>query len=372
MKEKSKPKALLGFDPGRMEPIIRKLSAQCKEAAALAAKAKLPHDTPQFANVVMTGMGGSAIGGDLVSACYGDKARVPLVVNRDYSLPGFVDERSLVVCLSFSGGTEETRMARALAGKAGATVIAITGGGELASETRDGGGAVVRIPTTMPPEHRGRRIAPRTAVGRLFVPLAVVLGRLGVIPDPSRHVSETVKLLSKLAREWGVSADPAANLAWGISGELAGRVPVVYAASRVMGPVALRWQTQLNENSKSLAHVHLYPEMNHNEIVGWEDPARLGDGIAVVQLRDREDHKRVALRMDITRDLISSRPASFREVRSQGRCRMARMMSHLYLGDWTSFYLALRYGTDPTPVTLITQLKSELARHGDVLAGGVD
>jgi glucose/mannose-6-phosphate isomerase len=327
------------------------LPEQCARAWELGRAAVLPR-ADRVDGVVVTGLGGSAIGGDLLRTYAAAVAAVPVVVNRDYVLPRHVGLHTLVFAVSYSGNTEETLSAYREAREKGAPVVAITTGGRLGALAEEDGVPLITVPAGL---------APRAATGYLFLPMLAVMSRLGLIPPVEEEVDELVAVLTELrARlEPGVPAaeNPAKTLAW----ELLGNVPVVWGASGTTEVVAQRWKGQFNENAKIAAYWNAFPELNHNEIVGFEHPRQVLDHLYLVILRDPDDHPRVKRRMAITADLVRHRVSGVKEIEACGRGRLARMYSLIYIGDYASVYLAFLYGVDPGPVRVIDYLKQAMA-----------
>ncbi len=327
---------------------------QCEEAVKIGDKLSLREDYSGIDNIVITGLGGSAMGGDILSSYLADELRLPVYVNRDYFLPAFVDENSLVVTVSYSGNTEETLSAYTIAVERKAKIIGITSGGKLLTLCRDSGRPAVVVPGGLPP---------RAALGYLFFSALIIMKKLSFIKDKTEEIGETIELLEDLAVEYSPASALSSNPAKALACDLQGKLPIIYSASRRLGVITARWRTQINENSKSLIFNHVFPEMNHNEIVGWGGgPRELTKNFAVVVLRDSDDYERIKKRIEITKKVIANEPAFIREVHSRGKGLLARLFSLIYLGDFVSFYLACLYEVDPTPVERIAILKRELAK----------
>lgn len=341
-------------DPSDMLGAVESLPEQCRNAVAIARSAELP-SWSDFDHVVVLGMGGSAIGGDFVRALLEPSLQVPMAVNRDYSIPGYVGSRSLVIASSYSGGTEETLAAHELASQRGARVLAITTGGELAQRAEAAGQPVVRIPGGL---------QPRAAVGYALFPLLIALSRLGLFTEPQSAIDEAIAVLAAQRDRFQRAVPAARNPAKSLAAELMGRAPLVLGGGGWKGVVAYRWKCQFNENAKSLAFSNQFPELNHNETCGWEAPEGLTSRVAAILLRDRSDDQRMQTRVDVTKAIVAERAATVAELWAEGESDLARMVSLIYPGDFASAYLALLYGIDPTPVRMIDRLKAELARLG--------
>ena len=299
--------------------------------------------------IVVAGMGGSAIGGDILSALAADQATVPIVVSRSYSLPAWVGSDTAVVASSYSGNTEETLAAFDDACARGARVLAISTGGELAAKAEDQNIPLVNLPAG---------IQPRAALPHSLSALLTVTEPLrltGVRPD---HWAEAASITATQSEAMANIADPE-NPAIALARALYGYFPVIYSGEQ-FAAANTRWRNQIHENAKSLAVGNLLPEMNHNEVMGWARFQPELKQLAVVALRDIEDHPRTQRRMDVTRSLLEPHAQSWLEVWSEGSSRLARLLSIMYISDWVSLYLAIMNNTDPSPVGLISRLKAAL------------
>ncbi|MGE5554007.1 MAG: bifunctional phosphoglucose/phosphomannose isomerase [Betaproteobacteria bacterium] len=343
---------LASADPTGMGQWVAELPEQCEEAFRIGQEAPLPQ-TAGVKQVVVIGIGGSAIGADLLRGYTEGELKVPFLVSRNYRLPGFVDRETLVIALSYSGNTEETLSAYAEARERGATMFAITSGGELERRAKADGVPFCLIPAGF---------SPRAALGYSFVPLLAVLARLGLIRDRAEDLAEAIRVMRDQRAEVGQQTPTADNPAKQLAERLYGKFPFVYGASPWSSVVAYRWKSQMNENGKSIAHSNALPELNHNETVGWEHPSSLTAQVEVVLLRDREDHPKVQRRFEVTSTIMRPHVSGISEVWSRGNSVLARLFSLLYHGDFTSYYLALLNGVDPTPVKVIDYLKGELAK----------
>lgn len=344
-------------DPQKMSDLIHRFSEQLKEAEQIGKSLTLdPRLGENLNHIVFSGMGGSAIGADLIRAYLADEISIPMFVNRHYRLPKFVNEKTLLILSSYSGDTEETLIALEEGLRRKAKLLAITSAGRLAAQACQQGFPLIQIPGG---------ISPRAALGYSAVPLLIALSKIGFPaayrPDEMKEAQDLTRRLAET--EYGFSIPTERNLAKQLAGRIFGKYPIVYAGADYFDVVALRWRGQIEENSKALCSHHILPEMNHNELVGWEHPAELLKQSIVFLLRDASDHKRVQIRMNLTRDIIRRVSGEVVEVKSCGTGLLARMFSLIYLGDWISLYLALLYRADPTPVKVIQYLKSELAKE---------
>ncbi|OGN99645.1 MAG: bifunctional phosphoglucose/phosphomannose isomerase [Chloroflexi bacterium RBG_13_52_12] len=340
-------------DPDGMLARIKELPLQCKQAWQAAMSFPLPADYGKIDKVVILGMGGSAIGGDLVRSLVQAESKIPVIVHRDYGLPAFVDDKTLLIASSYSGNTEETLSGFEPALKTGAKKLVMTTGGKLQKLAEANKIPVFKI------EYIAQ---PRAALGFSFLPTLGVMQKLGFIQDKSANVAETVQVLeqlsAKLDEESSVKANPAKQLAQ----RLHGCLPVVYGAG-IAAEAAHRWKTQLNENGKAWAFYEAFPELNHNATVGYQLPKELASKVRVVLLRSTTFNARVKLRYDVTCELLKQAGVAYEYVDGEGKSALAQMMSLVMMGDFTSYYLAILYGVDPSPVKVISYLKERLEKN---------
>ena len=302
--------------------------------------------------VVILGTGGSGVGGRLLRSYLHDRCRVPIHVIQGYTVPAWVDRQSVVIAVSYSGGTEEVLSAFTQAGGRGAALLALGSGGRLGELAAAYGVPFLAVPGGL---------MPRAALGYLMMPLLVWLHRWGLIPDPRGEVAEALAEMAGWRHEYGPRIPVRWNRAKQLALLLAGRFPLVYGSSDYLDAVARRFKNQFGENSKCLAFWNTLPHLHHDEAVGWDMPADRLQQVGLLLLRDSEEDGRIDRRWTVTRALCAARMGVVEEVWSRGRGRFARMMSLVGLGDLTSCYLAIRQGIDPTPVAVIDRIKRELA-----------
>lgn len=346
--------AIKDIDKSNLGQILLDLPEQCEQAVNIGASVEVPGDWRDFKNVVFAGLGGSAIGGDLIRSYLAGEAKVPITVNRNYGLPEFVNDSSLLFVISYSGNTEETLQAYEEGLRRSCKIVVVTSDGKLARMAQRDKLPLVIIPFGLPP---------RAALGYLFFPALIVLSKIGVVTDKSNQIEEAIGLLKRQGQQLGPEVKIKDNQAKALALSIQGRFPLIYGSNDFFDVVTIRWRTQLAENSKHLSSSHLFPELTHNEIVGWVNPKNLIRDFVVIILRDKADHPRIAKRMDITSGIIKERAANVIEVWSEGDGLLARIYSLVYIGDFTSFYLAILNGVDPTPVERIDFLKRELAKE---------
>ena len=319
------------IDNSNMLKVIEDFPAQCKTALGLPKGMSVSGKADK---IVIAAMGGASVGVAVVNVSI-HNFKIPVFVVRDYQVLNFVDEKTLFFAVSYSGNTEETLSAFDDAAKKKANIMAVTSGGMLGSKAKK----VIKIPSGL---------QPRAALGYLFFPVLGVLANSNIVDVKSSEVEEMLDILSK--------TDDFKVVGERIAKKIKQRIPLVYA-SEMLEPVAYRWKTQFNENSKSAAFYHVFSEMNHNEIVGYQNINK-NDFVAIF-IRDKQDNDRIKKRMDITKEIISTR-IDIEEIFTRGESLLARMFSGIYYGDFASYYLALANRIDPTPVNVIENLKKRL------------
>jgi glucose/mannose-6-phosphate isomerase len=338
-------------DPGGMLHHIAEFPSQLRTGWSLTRKLSLPESHRSAPAVAVLGMGGSAICGDLVRSIFSDRLRVPVTTLRDYELPAWVDERTFVVAVSHSGTTEETVSSLSAALSRKANVAVITTGGALGEVA-----ARVQLPLLKYPD----QTPPRAALGYTLAMLTGMLERARMVEVGDGEVDAAVAALGVVIRNCGpdqpTESNPAKQLAWA----LLDRVPVIEAAG-FLAPVAYRWKTQLNENSKSFGAVETLPEATHNAVVGYDNPDVLHDHTFVVFLASSSDHPRNSLRATLSSELLTSVGITYQVVPVGGEGRLAQACAAIVLGDYVSTYLALLYGVDPMPVDAIAHVKRRLS-----------
>jgi glucose/mannose-6-phosphate isomerase len=343
------------IDVGNMYSHIRQFPEQVEAAIKIGQEADLGQlDRFDVDQIVVAGLGGSAIGGDLARSYLAEWLEVPMLVVRDYVLPNFVGERTLVIVSSYSGNTEETLSAYSQAQAVKANILVFTSGGELARRAAADGFPVVAIPGGL---------MPRAALGYSFFPLLMALARLGFCPDQASAIEETRKLLGERIKLFSSSVPQAENPAKQAAVSWQKHLPVIYAGNVRFDAVALRIKCQIAENAKQLAFANVFPEFNHNELVGYGKLEHLAKLLTVCIVRDAGDHRRTGFRMAIVRKMIADFGIPVAEVETVGQSPLARMFSVIQWGDFASYYLAILNGVDPTPIAAIDHLKAELAER---------
>lgn len=354
-KNKLNLKEIKQVDVSGMLDLLLDFPGQCRDALSIGEDARLLFNKKSFNKIIFAGLGGSAIGADVVSSYLYLKSRIPVNVYREYRLPACLDSSSLVFLLSYSGNTMEILNAYRQAKEKGSHIVVISSGGKLKECARKDNVSFVGIPAGLPP---------RCAIGYLSIVPLCILAKLGVIKDVSSCVTETIQVLEGLKeRSLNPSLGLKDNIAKRIGRKLYNKFAVVYSGSLQFEPCATRFRAQLSENSKALASSHVFPELNHSEIEGWKNPKKLFKDFAVVIFRDKDMYPGVVKGMDVAEGILKKENVRVIEIWSKGNCLLSRIFSLIYTGDFISYYLAVLYGIDPAKVDRIAYLKKQLARN---------
>ncbi|MDD4571071.1 MAG: bifunctional phosphoglucose/phosphomannose isomerase [Clostridia bacterium] len=343
------------LDSQNMLEDLKNMPSQIRDSWLLGQDLRLPACIHQnyWQQVLFIGMGGSAIGGDLISGYARSLASIPIVLNRSYTIPAWVNERTLAIIISYSGNTEETVNAYQLAKKAGAACIAVSSGGELGELAKSYGDSLLELPKGLPP---------RAAIAYLSIPILVILNRLDILPARRNELPDLLKtlqgLINKVEPEVAFEENPAKKLA----SSLFNKLPVIWGGTGTTDVVAKRWQCQINENAKSPAITSVLPEANHNEILGRSALSDMRKNWVIVVLRDLGDSIKMQKRFDLSKKIWQDEVGEILEIWSVGASPLARLFYLILLGDYVSIYLALMYGENPAPIDMIEKFKCDLAK----------
>ncbi len=354
-------------DRSDMLGIVERFPELCDDALSICSPFAFPNEvtigrerrvsyhTPR--QVIVTGMGGSAIGGDILKDWLEDRVPIPIQVNREYHLPAYADPRSLVIAVSYSGNTEETLSAYLEAVERGCMTLSLSSGGLLEDFSRRLGLPHIQLPGEYPP---------RSALPYLFLPLVTGLQKLGIAASFETEIDEAVRVVRKLRdevrRTTRTDTNPAKQLAMALRGSL----PMVCGHGPFKA-IALRIKTQFNENSKTPARMESFSELNHNETVGWSGSTELTKLFGIVLIRSKDEPPEIKARIEVTRRLIFDKGAQkVLEISTRGEGRLAQMLSAMYIGDSASVYLGILNGSDPTPIQIIEELKRQLETRVNV------
>jgi glucose/mannose-6-phosphate isomerase len=335
-------RTLAQIDPHDARRALGAFPAQCRTAHTLTATPPFTGHRPRI--VVVAGMGGSASGGDLLAACAAD-IDIPILVHRGYGLPRVAGSDALVVVSSYSGDTAEALSAFDAAVARRVPVVAITAGGALAERA-----AAARRPRVALPAG----LMPRMALGYLLLPAIALLAEVGVVVATPQDVQEAIGAVEALGAELLPERPTAANEAKQLALAIGDRLPAIYGGPETAA-AAYRWKTDIEENAKTFALAGALPEMNHNEIEAWQPPA--AKDMHAVLLRDSKEAPDIARRFEVVRELITPSAGGVSEVRGHGHSRLARLLTLVYLGQWTSYYLGVLHNRDPWSVPILDEVK---------------
>jgi glucose/mannose-6-phosphate isomerase len=299
-------------------------------------------------NVVIAGMGGSGISANLVESLTWGRIPIPITVCKSYTIPQFVSPHTLFIASSYSGNTEETIAALNKALLKRAHCIVIASGGKILEIAREYNLFYIQLPLGWS--------SPRAMLGYNMISLLALLYHTNLIG--AAFIKETENAMEYLDR----SEKAIQTEAEIIARKLKGRLPVIYCDQRLQA-MAVRFQQQLNENSKQLAHVNTFPEMNHNELTGWKFPENLLPMLQVIYLYSDHDHERVEKRMDICRDIFEKKSNSIIDIVGEGASLLEQYYYLIHLTDWISFYLAKENGVEADPIEMVDYLKAELEKN---------
>ena len=326
-----------------MKNLVKNFSKQIREAIIIGKKASFTEHNSKLQNVLISGLGGSGIGGSIATFLTENEAKIPVAVNKNYFLPNYIDSNSLVIICSYSGNTEETVNCLKEAIKKNAKIICITSGGKIAEEANKNNLDIITIPGGMPP---------RSCLGYSLIQLFYVLNYFGVINSGfEKQFEAAADLIDKEENSILIEAKLIAE-------KLFNKTPVIYSETSTEG-VSIRFRQQLNENSKILCWHHVFPEMNHNELVGWRDQR---NDLAVIILRNNTDYERIQKRMEISKETFKKYCPTIIDLYSKGNSAVEKTMYLVNITDWISCFLADLRGVDAVEVNVIDHLKSELIK----------
>jgi len=339
-------------DKANMLDGLARFPEQIKESLAIA-EATERFSFIKIDNVVITGMGASAISGDIMASLFRDKLDVPLIVNREYDLPKWVNKDTLVICISYSGNTDETLSSFKIASQKKCKIICISTGGKLQELAEKRELPFIKIPAGL---------QPRAATAYLLFPSIILLKQLGLLKNTiDNDIEETITVTQEFVNANNKTIPEENNLAKQLARTLFNTIPQIYGWG-VYAPIATRWRHQLNENSKIIARTDVVSECNHNDIVGWSANPEISKLFSCILFRDKDEETiEMTTRLNFMRDLFHNTAAHIIEISPKGRSQLAKMMYLMCLGDLTSCYLALLRNVDPSPVDIIVELKRRLA-----------
>lgn len=345
------PEKIKQIDKSNMLNDLAKTPDYCRDAIERAKQVNVPEGVNPK-NIVIVGMGGSAIGGELLQGWLREKLPIPIEVCRDYTLPAYANKDTLIFANSYSGNTEETLTAFLTAIQRKCTVLTVTSGGQLAAFCKK-----LQVPHVLIPSG----LQPRVAVPYMFFPLPVLMQKLGILSDIEPELQEAIAVIEKVAKANAPAIPLNKNRSKQLATKLVGTMPVIYGFRQYIA-ISHRLKAQFNENSKVPSKSDAFPELNHNETVGYEAPEALNKMQSIILIRDSREPSEIRNRIETTTDLVLTRANKVLEIEAEGDGKLAKMFSVLCLGDFASVYLAILQNKDPTPVDIIVKVKKELAK----------
>ena len=339
------------IDKDNMYKSILDFSDNILDAVKLGDSIKFLNDYSSINKIIVAGMGGSAIGGDVTYALVNDEITIPYLVVRGYNIPTWVDSSTLVICSSYSGNTEETISILGKAQSKGAKVCAITTGGKIGKICEKYNYDKVIIPSGM---------QPRAALAFSFIPILYILCRLNIISTSiTSSLISSSKLIKENSKKYSMKNDD--NPVWVLAKKIYNKIPIIYADSDRLQTVAVRLKGQICENGKILAYHSVFPEMNHNEIVGWEMNSELFSNYYIIWLFDNEMNERNKARQKIVMSMLNEIGLDQFMLKVKGHSFIERFLLLIHYGDWLSYWCAILHKTDPSPVQNIEKLKNKLS-----------
>lgn len=350
----------LDYDVNNMFDVLKNMDKQLAHAISMGNQLENFKFKHEIKEIIVLGMGGSAIGGDLLRSYLmssPETKHLRISVNRGYDIPEYADENTLIIASSYSGNTEETLSAFKQAIDKTRNIVVLASGGELA-EIAD----KYKFYTIMLP----KGFQPRAALGYSFMTLLYVVMKAGLLSEEheellKKAIEEAFRIVQSRAIDYADKSSDK-NQAYELAKSIHGKIPVVYSSHERLDIVNLRWRGQFHENSKSLAFGNLLPEMNHNEINSWVMPEDMQDKFKIILLRDKQDNPRIKTRFEALRNLLEEQGHDVLTFRGSGNFQITRTFDLLYLGDWTSYYLAELYGQDTMAIPMIMKLKEILSK----------
>ncbi len=345
------PERVKAVDRSNMLGDLLKTPDHCRDAIKRAKQVSVPEGVNPK-NIVVAGMGGSAISGEILHDWLRDTLPIPIEICRDYTLPAYVNKDTLVFVNSYSGNTEETLTAFLSATQRKCTVVAVTSGGQLESFCEK-----LNVPHVIIP----KGLQPRVAIPYMFFPLPVLLEKMEIVSDIEPELEDAIVALKMATKANAPDMPTKSNNAKQLATELKDTIPVVYGFSQYIS-IAHRLKAQFNENSKVPSKAEAFPELNHNETVGYDAPELLTEKISIVLIRDQQEPPEIRNRIETTTNLVFSRANKVLEIWAEGKGKLEKMLSVMSIGDFASVYLAILQNKDPTPVDIIVKVKGELAK----------
>jgi len=349
------------FDKSNQLAILLEWSDLIKEAKEQCLKFNIPDkiqwknktiEYKQPENVIICGMGASAIAGDYLTSLFRDEFKVPVITDRKYQLPNFVNEKTLVVCISYSGNTEETLSRYQDALVKGAMLVSISSSGLLEKLSKSIGTPHIEIREGLPP---------RSSLPLIYISLIKIFEKFDLLESIDQDIAETAEILEDLAKQYSPATNKEENIAKKTAYSLFNTLPL-FIGHTIYSPIAFRGKCEFNENSKVLAISDVLPEQNHNGIVAWDNPNTVLNDVFVIFFRDKNEQKQIKIRIEETINTVSQKTEKILEIFPKGKSKIAKQMTATYLIDFISIYLGILYELDPSSTLNIDKLKEVLKK----------
>ena len=350
-------KKISKLDSQDMLGVVEGFASQLEEAKKISGSAEISDlKAASFEGIAIMGMGGSGFTGDIIKSLIDDEISIPVIVIKGYNLPSFINDRWLIIAVSYSGNTEETISAAMQAIDKKCRILCISSGGDIERIAEENKKVLVKVPGGY---------QPRGASGYLIFTTYLLMGRIGLVKIGQDVIDDTIDIVKKKVEEYGRNKKAENNFAKKLAFELVDFFPVIYGMEGYLSAVAYRWKCEINENSKCPSFWNVFPELNHNETVGWQNLKDITGRFALVVFNDSGSSDKIKVRIKTTIDLVAKNFGKVLKIPVQGRSKLAKALSTIFLGDITSVYLSFLYGIDPTPIDRISVLKSELSKIDD-------
>ncbi len=343
-------------DKSGYKEILLNFYKQIEESKSIFEKAEISLEKDRIDNILYLGIGASGLAGDLLHDVLFDQLKKPMDVVRSYFSPKFCNERTLVIASSYSGNTEETLSAAQMALKSGAQVVCVTSGGALKTFAEENKLPVLELPA---------QFTSRQAFGYLFFPVYHLFGALGLIEDYDSELKDLIHFVKEIGRRNDYPNVNGYVLSRELANTIQNKIPIIYSTAPYLKSVSLSWKNEIQQKAKALAFYNVIPEMNHNEIIGWEWDSPLLKNFIVIFLENKDVHPRILKRIELTKKIIKGKGVEVVDIYADGKTVMEKVFCLILLGDWTSYYLALNYKKDPSEIQHVDFLKEEMAKMGE-------
>lgn len=340
-------------DKSGYKKILLNFYQQIAESKKIFEQAAISLEKERIQNILYLGIGASGLAGDLLHDVLFDDLKKPMDVVRSYFSPQFCDEHTLVIASSYSGETEETLSATKMAFESGAQIVCVTSGGSLKQFAEEKQLPLIELPS---------QFTSRQAFGYLFFPVYHLFGKLELIKNYDAELEDLIKFVKDIGRRNDYPNTNGYVLSRELANTIQNKIPIIYSTAPYLKSVSLSWKNEIQQKAKSLAFFNVIPEMNHNEIIGWEWDSPALKNFIVIFLENKDVHPRIFKRIELTKQIIKSKGVEVVDIYAEGNTVMEKVFCLILLGDWVSYYLALLYKKDPSEIKHVEFLKKEMAK----------